>query len=421
VGEGELLGALTFSAFREPPDATLIPANAWLIGEVLAAALRRKLSEDALRKSEAMKSAILQSLTTGVAVLDRHGHLLQVNGRWRDVVPGCDWLTVAVGDNLLASCRAMADGGNDLASAIQMGVSAVLHQSHDRFAIERMSDLGSDVRWWSLTAIPLHRAEGGAVLVVADITDLRRAQMEAQRSRLELAHVSRVSTVGEMTASLAHQLNQPLAAIMTNAQAAGRMLNMTVPDVGEVRAILQDIVRDDRRASDVIDRLRQMLRKGELEMSAVNLSTAIREVVELLGSEAIFRNVAVALDFSREPIFVHGDVVQLQQVILNLLHNAMEAMSDDEALPRVVAVTCRDDGEVVTVCVRDSGPGLRAGTEEAVFEPFYTTKSGGMGMGLSIVRSIVEAHGGSIRATNDPNGGALVEFQLPLTPATSDH
>jgi signal transduction histidine kinase len=417
VGEGELLGALTFSSFGEPPDAALVPANAWLIGEVLAAALRRRLSEDALRKSEAMKSAILQSLTTGVAVIDREGRLLQVNGRWRDGVPGCDWLTVGIGDNLLASCRAMAEAGNDLAAAIEMGVTAVLDQSHDRFAIERMSDLGADARWWSLTAIPLYRMAGGAVLVAADITDLRRAEMEAQRSRLELAHVARVSTVGEMTASLAHQLNQPLAAIMTNAQAAGRMLNTALPDVDEVRAILQDIVRDDRRASDVIDRLRQLLRKGELEMRAVSLSTAIREVVELLGSEAIIRNVAIALDFSREPILVHGDRVQLQQVILNLLHNAMEALADEDASPRAVCVTCRDDGQTVTVCVRDSGPGLRAGTEEAVFEPFYTTKSGGMGMGLSIVRSIVEAHGGSIRARNAQDGGAVVEFQLPLASA----
>jgi two-component system sensor kinase FixL len=222
-----------------------------------------------------------------------------------------------------------------------------------------------------------------------------------------------------MTASLAHQLNQPLAAIMTNAQAAGRMLNTALPDVDEVRAILRDIVRDDRRASDVIDRLRQLLRKGELEMRAVGLTTAIREVVELLGSEAIIRNIAIALDFSREPVFVHGDRVQLQQVILNLLHNAMEAMTDDRPA-RGVSVTCRDDGEIVTVCVRDSGPGLRAGTEEAVFEPFYTTKSGGMGMGLSIVRSIVEAHGGSIRAENAASGGAAVEFQLPLASATLD-
>jgi len=421
VGEGELLGALTFSSFGEPPDAALVPANAWLIGEVLAAALRRKLSEDALRKSEAMKSAILQSLTTGVAVIDREGRLLQVNARWRHAVPGCDWLTVDIGDNLLVSSRATAEGGSDLASAIQMGVRAVLDHSHDRFAIERMSDVGADARWWSLTAIPLHRPEGGAVLVAADITDLRRAEMEAQRSRLELAHVSRVSTVGEMTASLAHQLNQPLAAIMTNAQAAGRMLNTALPDVEEVRAILQDIVRDDRRASDVIDRLRQLLRKGELEMRGVSLSTAIREVVELLGSEAIIRNVAIALDFSREPIFVHGDRVQLQQVILNLLHNAMEAMADEDAPARGVCVTCTDDGETATVCVRDSGPGLRAGTEEAVFEPFYTTKSGGMGMGLSIVRSIVEAHGGSIRAANAAGGGAVVEFQLPLAaPTLSD-
>jgi two-component system sensor kinase FixL len=223
-----------------------------------------------------------------------------------------------------------------------------------------------------------------------------------------------------MTASLAHQLNQPLAAIMTNAQAAGRMLNTPAPDVDEVRAILQDIVRDDRRASDVIQRLRQLLRKGELDMTGVNLTTAIREVVDLVSTEAIIRNIAVSFDFAREPVFVTGDRVQLQQVILNLLHNAMEAMAEQQSSTRRIVIGSREDrdNDLVAIFVRDSGPGLRHGTEEAVFEPFYTTKSGGMGMGLSIVRSIVEAHGGSIHARNDVNdGGMIVEFRLPVNAA----
>jgi len=221
-----------------------------------------------------------------------------------------------------------------------------------------------------------------------------------------------------MTASLAHQLNQPLAAIMTNAQAAGRMLNTASPDIEEVRAILQDIVRDDRRASDVIHRLRQLLRKGELEMTGVNLTAAIRDVVDLVSTEATMRNITVSYDFAREPLFVTGDRVQLQQVILNLLHNAMEAMADQQSTTRRIAIGSRDDhhNDRVTITVHDSGPGLRLGTEEVVFEPFYTTKSGGMGMGLSIVRSIIEAHGGSIHAKNDnATGGAVVEFQLPAT------
>jgi C4-dicarboxylate-specific signal transduction histidine kinase len=276
-----------------------------------------------------------------------------------------------------------------------------------------MIDSGTNATWWSFTAVPLNRSEGGAVVVCADITELRRAEMEAQRSRQELAHVGRVSTVGEMTASLAHQLNQPLAAIMTNAQAAGRMLNRSAPDVEQLRAILQDIVRDDRRASDVIQRLRQILRKGELEMTSVNLTAAIRDVVELVGTDAVSHNIMVSFEFDEEPVFATGDRVQLQQVILNLLHNAMEAMANHSQQRRRIVIGCHRYHHVVVVSVRDSGPGLSTGSEDMVFEPFYTTKPGGMGMGLSIVRSIVEAHGGIIHAINVASGGALVEFQLP--------
>jgi two-component system sensor kinase FixL len=193
------------------------------------------------------------------------------------------------------------------------------------------------------------------------------------------------------------------------------MLNAAIPDVDEVREILQDIVRDDRRASDVIQRLRKLLRKGELEMTGVNLTAAIRDVVDLVGAEAVIRDIIVSLEFDHDPVFVTGDRVQLQQVILNLLHNAMEAMAEQEASGRKIVIGCREESRLVAISVRDSGPGLRAGTEEIVFEPFYTTKSGGMGMGLSIVRSIIEAHGGSIYAKNDTNGGMIVEFQLPAT------
>jgi len=419
AGAGQLLGALTFSSFNEPGDGNL-PANLWLVGEVLAPALRRQRSEDALRQSEVMKSAILHSLTAGVAVIDRGGCLLQYNAKWQQATGGCDWMDGEIGENLLDRSRAAGGRGSQLARDIEDGLAAVLEGSRDRFVVERMADCGADTTWWSLTAVPLNRPEGGAVLIRADVTELRRAEMEAQRSRQQLAHVSRVSTVGEMTASLAHQLNQPLAAIMTNAQAAGRMLNTPAPDVDEVRAILQDIVRDDRRASDVIQRLRQLLRKGELDMTGVNLTTAIREVVDLVSTEAIIRNIAVSFDFAREPVFVTGDRVQLQQVILNLLHNAMEAMAEQQSSTRRIVIGSREDrdNDLVAIFVRDSGPGLRHGTEEAVFEPFYTTKSGGMGMGLSIVRSIVEAHGGSIHARNDVNdGGMIVEFRLPVNAA----
>jgi two-component system sensor kinase FixL len=219
--------------------------------------------------------------------------------------------------------------------------------------------------------------------------------------------------MGEMTASLAHQLNQPLAAIMTNAQAARRILDAPEPDFGEVRDILRDIVNDDRRASDVIKRLRDLLRKGQVEMTTINLTAVIRDVADLVSSETIIRNVTLVLQFDREPVFVRGDRVQLQQVMLNLVQNAMEAMSELEDRRRIVTVRCQVRDGQVGVSVQDSGPGLKVGAEDMIFEPFYTTKPGGMGMGLSIVRSIVEAHGGSIHATSDGVGGAILEFVLP--------
>ncbi len=417
IGEGELIGALAFGSVRESQWSDDLIANVQLVGEVLASALRRKQSEDALRESEVMKSAILQSLASGVAVIDRSGSLLRVNDTWVQLARGAEWMNAEVGSNLLARCWAAFESGDRVAGDVVAGVAAVLEGSRPRFIVEHRTDTEAATEWWSLTAVPLNRPEGGAVLTRADITELRRAEMEAQRSREELAHVARVSTVGEMTASLAHQLNQPLAAIMTNAQAGTRILDSARPDFAEVRAILADIVKDDRRASDVIRRLRELLRKGQLEMTKVNLTAAIRDVLDLVSSEAIIRNVTVSLQFEQEPLFVRGDRVQLQQVILNLLHNAMEAMSDStEPLRRIVISGRQTERQQVLITVQDSGPGLRPGTDDSIFEPFYTTKSSGMGMGLSIVRSILEAHGGAIRASNGSDRGAVFEFFLPAGP-----
>jgi signal transduction histidine kinase/integral membrane sensor domain MASE1 len=415
LGEGQLLGALTFGSAGDLALTNDLLANARLVGEVLAGALRRRRSEDALRESEVMKSAILQSLSSGVAVIDRNGNVLQVNDRWKTFARTTDWMNGFPGGNLLDKCRAAFDQGDQLAGDLASGMSTVLDGTRKWFTIEHRTDAGLDAEWSSITAVPLNRPEGGAVLTRADITELRRAELEAQRSRQELAHVSRVSTVGEMTASLAHQLNQPLTAIMANAQAGGRMLAGPNPDVDEIREILDDIVKDDRRASDVIQRLRGLLRKSELEMAPLNLPTAIREVVELIASEAIIREIAISLDLADDPMFVRGDRVQLQQVILNLLHNAMDAITGQYQRSRTIAIECRPAPEpsVLVVRVRDSGPGLRVGSEEVIFEPFYTTKANGMGMGLSIVRSILEAHDGSIRALKEPAWGAVFELRLP--------
>ena len=261
------------------------------------------------------------------------------------------------------------------------------------------------------SALNRKRAEG----------ELRRAEIEAQRTRQELAHVARVSTVGEMTASLAHQLNQPLTAIMTNAHAARRiMARDDRPDPGDVRVILSDIVADARRASDVIQHLRDFLRKGQLEMTRLSVSRVVRDVVDLARSEAIIREIDVNVDCPGAH-YVRADRVQIQQVVLNLLHNAMDAVEQTAAGSRRIMIACRTvNGHALQLSVHDSGPGLEPGTEELVFDPFYTTKRGGMGMGLSIVRSIVEAHGGTVRATNDEGQGAVFEVTLPPYRPTVD-
>ena len=248
-----------------------------------------------------------------------------------------------------------------------------------------------------------------------DVTERKRAEIELQRSRQELAHFMRVSTMGELTASLAHELSQPLTGILTNAQAGRRFLDATPPNVGELHSILADIVADERRAGEVLHRLRDFLRKGEPQRTQLDVNGLVRDVAKLLGSDAVIRNVNVTLDLDARPLIVSGDRVQLQQVVMNLMINAMDAMADGLAGDRIVVLrTYREDVESAHVWVEDGGPGFRVGTEDLVFEPFYTTKPTGMGMGLSIAKSIVQDHGGLIWATNNPTGGAAVHFALPL-------
>ncbi len=220
-------------------------------------------------------------------------------------------------------------------------IRSVIQGRRDSFGYEYVTRSGKTPRWWAVVVDPLDRPDGGAVVTRADVTDLRRAELDVQRVRQELAHVGRVSTVGELTASLAHELFQPLTAIMTNAQAARRMLSASTPDVSEVDAILSDIVNDDRRARDVIERLRDLLRKGQLEMASLDLASVIRDVADLLRGDALVKQVTVTLDLEPDPVIVLGDRVQLQQVVLNLLHNAIDAMVDRRPRATAVAIHCR--------------------------------------------------------------------------------
>jgi signal transduction histidine kinase len=251
--------------------------------------------------------------------------------------------------------------------------------------------------------------------VFANALSRRRSEVEGQRLRQELAHVGRVSTIGALTASLAHELNQPLTAILSNAEAAEQLLDVAAPKLDDVREILQDIVRDDRRATEVIHRLRGLLRKGKLEPAALDINEVMGEVARLVSADAVVRNVSVRLELASDLPSIWGDRVQLQQVVLNLLLNGLDAMPEAGGRDRrLVLQTMRTGPDAVEVAVRDSGSGIGEADLEQVFQAFYTTKVAGMGMGLTIARAIVEAHGGHLAARNNPTGGATFAFTLPL-------
>ena len=262
---------------------------------------------------------------------------------------------------------------------------------------------------------PIHTSEGTLVLTaIVDITERKRAESELQRNREELAHVTRLSTMGELATSLAHELNQPLTAILSNAQAAQRFLSAKPPDVEEVREILQDIVQDNNRAGGIIHRMRSLVKKEERNFNSVDLAGIVREIVVLVHSDAILRNVRVSLDTSPDLPLVRGDKIQLQQVLLNLLLNAFDAMKDCPSDEREVLLRVKANGAgVAEISVSDHGTGLTKDKLEKIFQPFFTTKREGLGMGLSISRSIIEAHGGKLWAENNKGRGATFFFTVP--------
>ncbi len=269
-----------------------------------------------------------------------------------------------------------------------------------------------------LTEIGLSRiytAEGAlALITVVDITERKRVELELQRQREQLAHVNRISTVGELTTSVAHELNQPLGAILSNAEAAEMFLMADPPALNEVRDILADIRKDDQRASEVIRRMRKLLRKQELAPRSIEINEAVEDVLKLLSVAASARK--VTLKFEREEALprVWCDPVHFQQVVLNLALNGMEAMAGTAEEERQVMIrTGAGENGKVKVAVSDTGPGIPMDRFSRLFEPFFTTKKEGMGMGLSIARTIVEAHHGQIWAENNPGAGATFYFTLP--------
>ena len=262
------------------------------------------------------------------------------------------------------------------------------------------------------------RDESGGVEFVGAIMDVsaaKRAELELRHAQAELAHISRVTTVGELTASIAHEVNQPITGVVTNAEAALCWLGAEPPNLDKVREVLGQIVKDGMRAGDVIHRIRALIKKAPPRMAQVDVNEAVLDVTTLTRSELLKHGVSLQTQLATDLPSIEGDRIQLQQVILNLTLNALEAMSDVDEGPREMRIsTGRAAPNGVLVTVRDFGPGLEPKSVDRLFEAFYTTKPDGLGMGLAICRSIIEAHGGRLWATANEPRGAVFQFTIPL-------
>jgi signal transduction histidine kinase len=276
-------------------------------------------------------------------------------------------------------------------------------------------------------------SEDEGVAYVLDLSKQKRAEEALQKAQSDLAHVTRVAALGELTASIAHEINQPLAAVVNNANASLRWLSRDSPNLAEACDAIRRIIRDGNRAGDVISRMRALFKKVNTTKERLDINEAIEEVVILTQSEVQRNRVSLQAQLASDLPLISGDRIQLQQVLLNLLMNAIEAMSGVEEGPRELWVSSEkvsgisgeseksklEDkalaaAEWTLISVRDSGPGLDAKSLDRLFDAFYTTKPHGLGMGLAISRSIIEAHGGELWATASGSRGAVLQFTLPI-------
>ncbi|MGY3609644.1 MULTISPECIES: PAS domain S-box protein [unclassified Bradyrhizobium] len=273
-------------------------------------------------------------------------------------------------------------------------------------------------RYWAVTHSPLQlepEQVDSALVLARDLTDQMLASERLHDAQAELAHANRVATVGQLTASIAHEVNQPVGALVTNAHAALRLLSATPPDLELSSQALNDIIKDGRRVSEVINRIRALVKKAPTQIDELNINEVMTETIALTRGEIMKNRISLETDLADDLPLVRGDRVQLQQVIINLVMNAIEAMSDVDEETRILQIGSRERDGAILLTVRDSGPAFCPETLARFFEAFYSTKASGMGIGLSICRSIIETHGGRIWATANAGRGATLHVVLPTS------
>jgi len=376
----------------------------------------RKHYEEAQEATNRLLRSTLDSLSAHVAILSETGAILEVNAAWRrfgetnvSSLPG-----VGASNNYFDACRAVVLDNDDDARAVVEGIDLLRRGEMTELCHEYECGTPTCTKWFMVRVTPFAGA-GPARFVVSheDITDRKRGEALASRRLRELAHAARLDTLGQMSSALAHELSQPLAAIANYAAGCRRRLERADCG-GDLREAIDGIADQAGRAGAIIKHLRHFMRPGDAKRATEDINAVILELARLLHADARFHGIALRRQLCTSPLPVRADAVQLQQVIVNLVHNAIEAMQAAGTDGGEVAVrTFRSENEAIEVVVEDNGPGLAPERLDAVFAPFSSTKSEGLGLGLAICRAIVDAHDGRLWATSRAGGGCAFHFRLP--------
>jgi PAS domain S-box-containing protein len=378
----------------------------------------RKRAEESLRASEARWRSIFEHSVVGIGTTDRNGRYLSANPALQNMLGYSE-------EELRGLTLAKVTHPDDI-DATDRGLDAVWERRQESYHIEkRMIRKDGGVIWVNIAGAPVPASESNPEFlpaIVVNVTEQKRAEEALRVSRAELARVSRLTTMGELTASIAHEVNQPLAAIVASGNACRRWLAGAQPNLDRARDSADRMIKDAHRASEIITHIRSMTRKAPPAQLAVDINDVIADVLSFARGELLAKDVFVRLALLEGLPSITGDRVQLQQVVLNLVMNAVEAMAPVTDRERVLAITSQraDDGSLI-VTVEDSGLGLDAANAEHIFDAFFTTKPTGMGMGLSISTSIVEAHGGRLWASPNLPHGTAFHIKLPAASGAEAH